>query len=486
MSDERKCEYATQRDDLAKSDGEFKEDIVSHRSELGIRTSQRLKVPTVKGKEYQSQLLKRDYKIAARTWQKQANKSEATLADIHTVEFLQQERTKLTSRMDDLSDAYIKYVTEAMPNEASYYDELCDSYQRIFCELDKRISLLNNDRKSVISKQSRRSGKSRKSLESTSSAAQRRIEMVAKAARLNTELKFHEMERERAAVLRKQEDELKRLQITKELAVTQAEIEAVAHVENISNFGLNMNNVSKLVEDVNTQERVERYVENQYVTNPNKGLVSFDEDMNHSVTDRNGTIQQNLDEGFAVKESSQPEVNPQLVSKERVVGNVPSAGSTPTLVKASTYEDPFTKLADLLTERQDHNKLPRPEPEVFGGDFLEYPIWIKAFETFIEGKTKTSAERLYYLGKFTTGEAKEAISGLLSLDSEEAYVRAKKILTRRFGNTFLVSNAYRKKIESWPKIASNDGPGLRRFSDFLQHCRTAMDSIQYTVFKCPK
>ena len=137
------------------------------------------------------------------------------------------------------------------------------------------------------------------------------------------------------------------------------------------------------------------------------------------------------------------------------------------------------KLADLLTERQDHNKLPRPEPEVFSGDFLEYPIWIKAFETFIEGKTKTSAERLYYLGKFTTGEAKEAIRGLLSLDSQEAYVRAKKILTSRFGNTFLLSNAYRKKIENWPQIASNDGPGLRRFSDFLQHCRTAMESIEY-------
>ena len=125
---------------------------------------------------YRYQQLERDYKIAARAWQKQANKSEATLADIHAVELLQQERTKLTSRMDDLLDAYIKYVTEVMPNEASNYDELCGRYQRIFCDLNKRISLLNDDRKSVISKQSRRSGKSRKSLESTSSAAQRRID----------------------------------------------------------------------------------------------------------------------------------------------------------------------------------------------------------------------------------------------------------------------------------------------------------------------
>ena len=175
----------------------------------------------------------------------------------------------------------------------------------------------------------------------------------------------------------------------------------------------------------------------------------------------------------------QQEVPPELLSNEGSAENASSAKDTPTSVKVSTHEDPFMKLADLLTERQDHNKLRRPEPEVFSGDFLEYPIWIKAFETFIEGKMKTSAERLYYLGKFTAGEVKEAIRGLLSLDSQEAYIRAKKILTSRFGNTFLVSNAYRKKIENWPKIASNDGPGLRRFSDFLQHCRTAMESIEY-------
>lgn len=47
--------------------------------------------------------------------------------------------------------------------------------------------------------------------------------MAAKSARLDTELKFFEMEAKREA-------DIKRLQITKELAVTKAEIEAVAKV----------------------------------------------------------------------------------------------------------------------------------------------------------------------------------------------------------------------------------------------------------------
>ena len=110
---------------------------------------------------------------------------------------------------------------------------------------------------------------------------------------------------------------------------------------------------------------------------------------------------------------------------------------------------------------------------------VQYPIWIKAFETLTEIKTKQPSERLYYLGKYTSAEAKEAVSGLLPLDTETAYAKAKNTLANRFGIPFLASSAYRKKLESWPKIASNDDTGLRRYSDFLQHSCTAMDKINF-------
>ena len=137
----------------------------------------------------------------------------------------------------------------------------------------------------------------------------------------------------------------------------------------------------------------------------------------------------------------------------------------------SPGEDLMQRLADLLTQRQDC--------ELFTGNPLRYPNWIKSFETLIERKTKNPSERLYYLGKYTTGEAKEAISGLLALEDTEAFSKAKKILKDRFGNPFIVGDAYHKKINSWPKIPPNDGQGLRKFADFLQHCNTAMNTIQY-------
>ena len=147
----------------------------------------------------------------------------------------------------------------------------------------------------------------------------------------------------------------------------------------------------------------------------------------------------------------------------------------------STVEDSLTRLADILSKRRLQDSLPLPEPEVFSGDLLHYPVWLKSFVTIIEGQTERVFQRLYYLGKYTAGEPKEAISGLLLLETAEAYKQAKRILSNRFGNPFLIADAYRKKINEWPKIPPNDGTSLRKFSDFLIHCHTAMNSVKYTL-----
>ena len=151
-------------------------------------------------------------------------------------------------------------------------------------------------------------------------------------------------------------------------------------------------------------------------------------------------------------------------------------GSDSSTHSASAGEELIQRLADLIAQRQDRESLPRPEPEVFTGNPLRYPIWKKSFETFIERKTKDPSERLYYMGRYTTGAANEAVSGLLALDNDDAYQKAKK---SRFGDPLMVADAFRRKINEWPKIWSNDGQGLRKFSDFLEHCNTAMNTICY-------
>ena len=129
------------------------------------------------------------------------------------------------------------------------------------------------------------------------------------------------------------------------------------------------------------------------------------------------------------------------------------AKSYVSVTHVSTGKDLMQKLADLLSQRQDQDSLPRPEPEVFTGNPLRYPSWVKSFKMFIERGTRIpSSKRLYYLSKYTMREGRDAVSGLLALDNVDAYDKAKKILIDRFGNQFIAVDACPKRINSLPKV----------------------------------
>jgi len=59
------------------------------------------------------------------------------------------------------------------------------------------------------------------------------------------------------------------------------------------------------------------------------------------------------------------------------------------------------------------------------------------------------------------------VASFVLLDSEDAYERAKEMLAKRFGHPFVVASSCRSKLESWPAIHPNDGPGMRKFADYL-------------------
>ncbi|KAK3736569.1 hypothetical protein QZH41_003143 [Actinostola sp. cb2023] len=152
-------------------------------------------------------------------------------------------------------------------------------------------------------------------------------------------------------------------------------------------------------------------------------------------------------------------------------GTIKSSSTNSNIVTTQLIE-----IVKTLVENQNYSKLPSPEPGIFSGDLLHYPIWIQAFETLIENKTRPN-ERIHVLRKYVAGEAKEAIDGLLLLKSDDAYQKAKEMLSKRFGDPFAIATAYRQKLEYWPKIQNSDAKGLRKFTDFLAHCEKAMEGI---------
>ena len=133
-------------------------------------------------------------------------------------------------------------------------------------------------------------------------------------------------------------------------------------------------------------------------------------------------------------------------------------------------------LADRLSNR---DNLPKMMPEKFNGDFIQYTHWIQSFETIIELHTTAVCQRMFFLGKCTTGEAHTAIQGFISVNTEEAYRNAKATLHKRYGNKYLLSKEFKRKIVEWPLIRYGDGKGLREYSDFLWHCATAMKTSNH-------
>lgn len=116
-------------------------------------------------------------------------------------------------------------------------------------------------------------------------------------------------------------------------------------------------------------------------------------------------------------------------------------------------------------------KLPAPEPEVFGGDPLRYLQWKTNFDALMEGLSST--EKIMYLERYTKGPAKKVIEGLFLLGDGAAYEEARSLLEKRFGSSWHVAEAFRKRLAEWKRIDNRDPIALQEFADFLQSCKIA-------------
>ena len=130
-------------------------------------------------------------------------------------------------------------------------------------------------------------------------------------------------------------------------------------------------------------------------------------------------------------------------------------------------------VTQLLADAVRQNRLPVQEPLTFNGDPLQYPAWRATFYLLIESQTISETEKLLYLQRYVSGPAKEAISGSFMAASTDAYKTAMSTLDQRFGSPFVLSTAFREKLERWPVLKSRDGEGLRRLADFLTQCLSA-------------
>ena len=118
---------------------------------------------------------------------------------------MQKESGKLETRIDDLEGAHtaicdILEINDKQIKQNSRYDTINHTNRETLQLLNENIATLQlkrDDRTSIFSEKSKRSRASRRSQQSSASSSlcrERRAVMAAKAARLEADLKFHNVE----------------------------------------------------------------------------------------------------------------------------------------------------------------------------------------------------------------------------------------------------------------------------------------------------
>ncbi|XP_073732301.1 uncharacterized protein [Misgurnus anguillicaudatus] len=137
-----------------------------------------------------------------------------------------------------------------------------------------------------------------------------------------------------------------------------------------------------------------------------------------------------------------------------------------------------TSLLQTLQESMSLTRLPVPEPSIFSGDPLKFIEWSTSFKALIERRCSDPADRLFYLQKYLSGDAKSALEGSFYRKDDQAYQQAWDKLNARYGHSFVTQRALRERLNRWPKIGAKEYIRLREFSDFLQSCSDAMPHVK--------
>ena len=314
------------------------------------------------------------------------------------------------------------------------FEKCEDEHHDALKRLNQRITEIKQEMASTRSSTSysghtsRASQATKSNRSSTTSALERKADIAAKVAKLKTELTFADAEARKTAALREQQEELKKLKLSKKLALAQAEMDAVNRVEDSTSGVCDRQDI--FPETTDTRDLLQEYLSTQAQSVPMVSLPTLETEVESTsepmvtLKDKMNTSQLQCDSHAERNRYSSitPPTDPVAI-----VSHYPSAlnpfAPEYTTVSTPKYVYPFSppsvpfedvspsksafvphqdsssgppnpsssdaleRLADLLSQRRLQDSLPLPEPETFRGDLLRYPSWLKSFETIIEGQT---------------------------------------------------------------------------------------------------
>ena len=110
----------------------------------------------------------------------------------------------------------------------------------------------------------------------------------------------------------------------------------------------------------------------------------------------------------------------------------------------------------------------------FDGNPFNYYLFMKTFENTVEKCTEDGSLRLQLLIQYCSGKANETIKCCGMTSGKDGYVKAKKLLEERFGEKYVVSNAWIERLSEGPPINQNDREALLDLADDLESCEITL------------
>ena len=438
----------------------------------------RIRTRTEKGQAYQEQrqqeqekdgvqLIKKFHE-AYDAWKTQATDIESLMAKRKTSSPM--ERNEAILHLKDLrkkTEKIYEKLRDARPpgqeirQKMDACDALTQTLEKQSIRGDSAASRNDEDGRSVRSKSSKASTRSSRSRTSRSSKTSSLIDLkkadaAAELAAKEAEFNVMQKEAQLKTELTRRKLELEQMEVKKQIEIARAKLKVYQEVEE---FEDDMDSVEDDPFDTSS-------VQIQLETDLASSLPL--QEPKHSISDTN-----------TPNSTAQPNQRPKEVHRFPTECENTHPLCDQVQPQASTANvDTITSIVTAIADSFSMSRLPAPEPTVFSGEPMHYPDWKSSFHALIHRRNLPSSDKMYYLKRYVSGSAKEAINGLFLQNSSEAYERAWDILDERFGHPFIVTNAYRDKLRKWPKIGIKDHQGLRRFADFLTSVETAMQAIE--------
>ena len=468
----------------------------------------RLRNKTAKGAEYEIELYEQKFKSAVSTWRKQFNRALVMISDMRDQDLIKAHRDAVQDCVDAVGFAfqYLKSIKENVSIEEEKFETMEIQHQELMQKISSQLQEIENIRYEVAS--SKGSSNSVYSSHSRSSGISKISNLSTRKAALRAKLKYLDIES-------KYKTELQKIKTIKELEIAGAEEEALKEV--LSDDGISLplperdkavyikeyvekHSKSGLESDAETNVSVSSSttpstcttdVTHTTVTVPSCTTVGTS-DIRLSTVHPSGTSESLNPHAVTFVPSLTPQVSTQstwiykdahpIMTKDLGTDTTdaksrPDTKCTGANVPDNSTQQGLIELAKSLADQVNLSRLPPPEPNVFSGDPIQYPSWKAAFNTLIDQRNIPAGERIYYLKRYLGGSVRQVVENYFLLSTDDAYDKARALLDERYGDPFIIANAFRSKLDSWPKINVRDPNALLKFSDFLKQCLSAMQTI---------